>query len=68
MLLVGCANLVTTKHNPQAKLGAVVLTPTGEMATRNKAFADAYEARAYQLMTDAVIANLPAKYKQKYYR
>lgn len=63
ILLNGCAIVTTKKHNPEAKIGTVILTPTGSLRAK-KEFADAYETRAYQLLTEAVKANLPPKYRQ----
>lgn len=63
IFLSGCANVATTKHNPQGKIGSVVLTPTGAFPAK-KELAAVYEDKAFQLMTESIKAQLPVKYKQ----
>jgi hypothetical protein len=63
-LLVGCSNFEVIKHNQQAKVGTVVLTPTGALQAKNE-LAKAYEAKAYEVLTEAVKTHLPPQYRQK---
>lgn len=63
LLLPGCTVFQTTKHNPEAKVGTVVLTPVGSLRAK-KEFADAFETKAYQLLTEAVKGSLPPKYRK----